>query len=199
MATTTTSTVEGKTTNATSCATSPICGESNNGNTDVYVHVDPSRFRAVVQKLTGAPRNLTPTLPISSVPSAKRPKLQERRRGMPPARLDIPFATHLQMISQIQKPTGDLALSPVSTIDYAFFFASNSPLSSSFSPTFTKIAGPTVVLTKEEEEREEKAIAEKGFYLHQSPRGGEYEAKPKLLPLFPVNSSKAMLFSSSRS
>ncbi|KAJ1700328.1 hypothetical protein LUZ63_000107 [Rhynchospora breviuscula] len=193
----TTSTVEGKKTNTTNCATSPICGESNNGNT-VYVHVDPSRFRAVVQKLTGAPTNLTPTLPISSLPSAKRPKLQERRRGMPPARLDIPFATHLQMISQIQKPTGDLALSPVSTIDYAFFFASNSPLSSSYSPTSsTKIAGPIVVLTKEEEDREEKAIAEKGFYLHHSPRGGEYEAKPKLLPLFPVISSEAMRFSSS--
>ncbi|KAJ3704704.1 hypothetical protein LUZ61_008409 [Rhynchospora tenuis] len=186
-----TSIVQGNTTNTTSWATSPVCGESNNGNT-VYVHVEPSRFRAVVQKLTGAPSNSTPTLPISSLPSAKRPKLQERRRGMPPARLDIPFATHLRMISQIQKPTRDLTLSPVSTIDYAFLFASNSPLSSSFSPTsFAKFAGPAVVLTKEEEEREEKAIAEKGFYLHHSPRGGEYEAKPKLLPLFPVISYRS--------
>lgn len=119
---------------------------------------------------------------------------------MTPARLDIPFATHLQIVSQIQKPVGDVSLSPVSTIDFSFFLASNSPLSSSFSPTsFARIAGPTVVLTKEEEEREEKAIAEKGFYLHHSPRGGENGAKPKLLPLFPVISPKSRRFSSSNS
>lgn len=126
-----------------------------------------------------------------------------------PARLDIPFATHLQIVShQIRKPVvvSDLSLSPVSTIDYAFFLASSSspPLSSlTLSPptsSFARIArGPTVVLSKEEEEREEKAIAEKGFYLHHSPRGGENGAKPKLLPLFPVLSPKAMGFSSSKS
>jgi hypothetical protein len=116
---------------------------------------------------------------------------------MTPARLDIPFATHLQIISQICKPVGDTSLSPVSTIDYAYFLASNSPLASSISPpSFDKIVGPTVVLTKEEEEREEKAIAQKGFYLHHSPRG-ENGAKPKLLPLFPVLSPKAIGLSSS--
>jgi hypothetical protein len=45
-----------------------------------------------------------------------------------------------------------------------------------------------VMISREEEEREEKAIASKGFYLHASPRGdGDL---PKLLPLFPVHSPR---------
>lgn len=104
---------------------------------------------------------------------------------MTPGRLDIPLALHLQILSRTQKPVADLSLSPISTIDYAFFLSPGSPLSPVFSPN----AGPGVVLTKEEEEREEKAIAEKGFYLHRCPRGGENSkgARPELLPLFPVN------------
>jgi hypothetical protein len=52
-----------------------------------------------------------------------------------------------------------------------------------------------VVISKEEEEREEKAIASKAFYLHSSPRstggaGGDAE-RPKLLPLFPVHSPRS--------
>ena len=35
---------------------------------------------------------------------------------------------------------------------------------------------------------EEKAIAEKGFYLHPSPRTVEVTAEPRLLPLFPETS-----------
>jgi hypothetical protein len=34
---------------------------------------------------------------------------------------------------------------------------------------------------------EEKVIAEKGFYLHPSPRGAD---PPRLLPLFPVTSPR---------
>jgi VQ motif len=71
----TTKTAEGASTNTTSSVISPISGESNNGNT-VYIHVEPSHFQAVVQKLTGASINSTPTLPISSLPPPKRPRLQ---------------------------------------------------------------------------------------------------------------------------
>nr|GEU81380.1 copia protein [Tanacetum cinerariifolium] len=37
---------------------------------------------------------------------------------------------------------------------------------------------------------EDKAIAEKGFYLHPSPRTVEVTAEPRLLPLFPVTSPR---------
>jgi hypothetical protein len=48
-----------------------------------------------------------------------------------------------------------------------------------------------VVISREE--REEKAIAFKGFYLHASPRGGGRGDgdQPKLLPLFPVRPLKS--------
>ncbi|PWA71776.1 VQ-like protein [Artemisia annua] len=39
---------------------------------------------------------------------------------------------------------------------------------------------------------EEKAIAEKGFYLHPSPRTVEVTAEPRLLPLFPVTSPRVV-------
>lgn len=46
-----------------------------------------------------------------------------------------------------------------------------------------------------DEEEEEKAIAEKGFYLHRSPLstprgGGGGGAEPELLPLFPLHSPR---------
>jgi hypothetical protein len=39
-------------------------------------------------------------------------------------------------------------------------------------------------------EEEEKAIAEKGFYLHPSPMSTPRGAEPQLLPLFPVTSPR---------
>lgn len=38
---------------------------------------------------------------------------------------------------------------------------------------------------EEEKEEEERVIAEKGFYLHPSPRASQ---PPELLPLFPLHS-----------
>ncbi|KAG4161356.1 hypothetical protein ERO13_D01G049466v2 [Gossypium hirsutum] len=37
---------------------------------------------------------------------------------------------------------------------------------------------------------EEKAIAEKGFYLHPSPMSTPRDTEPQLLPLFPVTSPR---------
>jgi hypothetical protein len=71
--------------------------------------------------------------------------------------------------------------SPVSPMD-AYVQAAASSSSLSPSPR-------GVVISKEEEEREEMAIASKAFYLHSSPRSaGE---RPKLLPLFPVHSPRS--------
>ncbi|URE34022.1 VQ motif [Musa troglodytarum] len=40
------------------------------------------------------------------------------------------------------------------------------------------------------EEEEEKAIKERRFYLHPSPRSRSRNAEPELLPLFPLASPK---------
>ncbi|GFP96325.1 hypothetical protein PHJA_001776600 [Phtheirospermum japonicum] len=41
-----------------------------------------------------------------------------------------------------------------------------------------------------DKEAEEKAIKEKGFYLHPSPASTPRDAEPRLLPLFPVTSPR---------
>uniref|UniRef100_A0A8I6XJV9 Uncharacterized protein n=2 Tax=Hordeum vulgare subsp. vulgare TaxID=112509 RepID=A0A8I6XJV9_HORVV len=86
--------------------------------------------------------------------------------------------------------------SPVSTMDYAHVSSS----SSSPSPSPPSSCSCGVVISKEEVEREEKAIASKAFYLHSSPRaapgaGSDAAAeRPKLLPLFPVHSPRSSSF-----
>ncbi|XP_038897860.1 VQ motif-containing protein 11-like [Benincasa hispida] len=112
--------------------------------TTTFVEADPSTFRAIVQKLTGAPNR---------PPAAFR--LQERRRSSK--------KLELELNSGYTAAGGIGMVSPVSTLE---FIGRGSPC-----------------------EEEERAIAEKGFYLHPSPistPGGS--DPPHLLPLFPLSS-----------
>ncbi|XP_042055700.1 VQ motif-containing protein 11-like [Salvia splendens] len=132
-----------------------------------FVQADPSTFRAVVQRLTGAS---SAGKPISGNIGPRRPafKLHERR---PTARkleiklgggaLHSPARCHRSFAGE-----GAVAASPVSPLEY--LAARGSPRSP-----------------------EERAIAEKGFYFHPSPlstpRGSD---PPELLPLFPLHSPR---------
>jgi hypothetical protein len=150
-----------------------------------FVQADPATFRALVQKLTGAPPE--EDRPEASVlaPVPRRPKLQERRCAAPP-RLEL-ARPHHQSFYYLHHHHGGLMAqhSPVSPMD-AYVLASSSS-SSSMSPS-----PRGVTISKEEEEREEKAIASKAFYLHSSPRSaGDDGERPQLLPLFPVHSPRS--------
>lgn len=46
---------------------------------------------------------------------------------------------------------------------------------------------PVIVVDRD---AEEKAIAQKGFYLHPSPTSTPRDSEPRLLPLFPVTSPR---------
>ncbi|KAM0914685.1 hypothetical protein ACQ4PT_011337 [Festuca glaucescens] len=174
-----------------------------------FVQADPATFRALVQKLTGAPGGapaasvekqqvsgtIFPAVPLP----LRRPKLQERRRAAP-ARLELarpqPFYYHPHHHHHHHHHHGLMQYSPVSTMDYGHVHAASSASSPSPSPHSSCSCG--VVISKEEEEREEKAIASKAFYLHSSPRsaagaGGDAE-RPKLLPLFPVHTPRNSSF-----
>jgi hypothetical protein len=155
------------------------CADASN---TIFVQADPATFRALVQKLTGAPPE--EEVQLAPVPR-RRPKLQERRRAGAP-RLEL-ARPHQQSFYYYHHHHGLAAQhSPVSPMDacYALAAASSSP-SSSLSPSSPR----GVVISKEDEEREEMAIASKAFYLHSSPRSaGE---RPKLLPLFPVHSPRS--------
>uniref|UniRef100_A0A453D8L7 VQ domain-containing protein n=1 Tax=Aegilops tauschii subsp. strangulata TaxID=200361 RepID=A0A453D8L7_AEGTS len=162
-----------------------------------FVQADPATFRALVQRLTGAAgAAMVPVVPM------RRPKLQERRRAAP-ARLELarpqPFYYHHghqhHHHHHHQHHHGVMQYSPVSTMDYAR--VSSSASSPSPSPPSSCSCG--VVISQEEVEREEKAIASKAFYLHSSPRaapgaGGDAAERPKLLPLFPVHSPRSSSF-----
>lgn len=153
-----------------------------------FVQAEPNTFRDLVQRLTGLsgdsdklpltlPNRLTPkpTIPVDPTgPRRSTFKLQDRRQTMRKLEIKLSLATlqssptrqsHL-LDSPIQSPVTPLAS------DSLFF-----PSSGSESPSSPAVS------------EEERAIAEKGFYLHPSPlstpRGSE---RPELLTLFPLTS-----------
>ncbi|XVF89433.1 hypothetical protein PTKIN_Ptkin19aG0129800 [Pterospermum kingtungense] len=159
-----------------------------------FVQADTNTFRDLVQKLTGFTSD-TEKLPVSSFhgrPSSKpsltsdsstaprRPpfKLQERRQHtMRKLEIKLGLTTLRNSPSQAHRRQLDSPLpSPVTPLGSESLFYSSS---GTVSPS-----SPAVVL------EEEKAIAEKGFYLHPSPlntpRGSQ---PPELLTLFPLSSS----------
>nr|CAB3488466.1 unnamed protein product [Digitaria exilis] len=200
-------------------ATAASCADANT----TFVQADPDTFRALVQKLTGAPAGTTPAAPPEKKQqqeedseSAKvtiaqhaprRPKLQERRRAAP-ARLELArpqqpsSASFYYYYYHHHHGHHGLMHSPVSPMDaYVLMASSSSPSSMTPSPhssLSSPSCGGVVVISKEEEEREEKAIASKGFYLHASPRTRSAAAgdgdRPKLLPLFPVHSPRSAAY-----
>ncbi|KAF6158093.1 hypothetical protein GIB67_014887 [Kingdonia uniflora] len=172
-----------------------------------FVQADPTTFKSLVQKLTGATQHpLTPKLPVtiparnnnnntfirntnnttftSDIPLerglGKPPfKLQERRQQQNLRKLEIQLNGHYHGSTGGITGSGDwsvfrqrVLVSPVSPLE---LLASGSPRT------------PCSPLMEEE-----RAIAEKGFYLHPSPlstpRGGG--DPPELLPLFPLQSPR---------
>uniref|UniRef100_J3M1Z9 VQ domain-containing protein n=1 Tax=Oryza brachyantha TaxID=4533 RepID=J3M1Z9_ORYBR len=151
-----------------------------------FVQADPTTFRALVQKLTGAPGS-------GKTAGERRPGC---RSGAGAAAAELARPQPLYYSHHHHR----LMHSPVSPMDYAIVMASSSSCSSLSSSTSSSLSPSPpasssscgVVITKEEEEREEKAIASKGFYLHSSPRTGAGDGeRPKLLPLFPVYSPRS--------
>lgn len=150
-----------------------------------FVHADPSNFRAVVQKLTGASTDPTVRklpITISSRPTIGkhnsveigpvRPsfKLQERRQNMRNLEIQLNKNGTTHGLSALSPLKRMMDVSPVSTLDT--FLARGSPKTP---------VSPYV--------HEELAIANKGFYFHPSPLAATRKTQPELLPLFPTSSN----------
>ncbi|KAK9149575.1 hypothetical protein Scep_008332 [Stephania cephalantha] len=145
-----------------------------------FVQADPTTFRALVQKLTGAStedHSSTEKLPVTAHPTTRpdmgprRPafKLQERRQGG--RKLEISLRTTPWVKGVLGGDHNAVLVSPVSPFDL-----------------FSRgLASPRTPSDEEMVQMEERAIAEKGFYLHPSPRGPD---PPELLPLFPLHSPR---------
>ncbi|CAF2065904.1 unnamed protein product [Brassica oleracea] len=133
----------------------------------MFVQADPSNFRNIVQKLTGAPPELSTAqqkLPLT--PKKPAFKLHERRQSSKKMELKI----NNDSFSHFRR---GFLVSPVSHLDP--FWARVSPHSAREYPHTPP------------DNEEQKAIAEKGFYFLPSPRSGA-EPAPMLLPLFPLSS-----------
>lgn len=184
----------------------PISGRAEpNPYPTTFVQADTSNFKQVVQMLTGSasdtagrqqPTNPKPD-PTGSKGFAHPPvqkkqgfKLYERRNSLKSGLVISPLASSTglwqggssggfspRIPPEILSPSlldfPKLALSPVT------------PLTDREDP-FNR--SPSIGSGSSSEE--DKAIAEKGFYLHPSPMSTPRESEPQLLPLFPVSSPR---------
>lgn len=185
-----------------------------------FVQADTSSFKQVVQMLTGSsetakiassakPGNNSqpesnPKIhipPIKSVPNKTRQqsgfKLYERRNslknfkinplnpifaqnnsGFSPRKPEILSPSILDFPSLVLSPVTPLIPDPFDRSGSGNYFNNNTPLNA--------VA-------------EEKAIKEKGFYLHPSPTTTPRDSEPRLLPLFPTTSPRVSGSSASSS
>ncbi|KAI3773423.1 hypothetical protein L1987_47950 [Smallanthus sonchifolius] len=158
-----------------------MASDTNSSPTTTFVQADPSNFRAVVQRLTGATPSPQEPYVTSQTPHRRLGfKLHERRQT--PGKLEItlnngfhPFGIMLPPARQRSFNGGEMMMSsPVSTLDVYGRGSPRTPV-----------------------EEEERAIAEKGFYLHPSPLSTPRGSEPELLVLFPLYSPKMDSSSSS--
>ncbi|XP_017697692.3 VQ motif-containing protein 31-like [Phoenix dactylifera] len=164
-----------------------------------FVHTDATTFKELVQRLTGPhdetsrlPTPVRPTDPNSGpaqfpkgLPGVKRPtfKLHERRRS----KLTITKPGSHPQLTDLCLPAGPALASP-SSLTSGFPLSPLISPSSSFANLFVGEEGTgSIELNQEAEER---AIRERRFYLHPSPRSRPGNAEPELLPLFPITSPK---------
>ncbi|TKY49115.1 VQ motif-containing protein 4 [Spatholobus suberectus] len=169
-----------------------------------FVQADTSTFKQVVQMLTGSsettkqaplqPQDPVPPPPPPSrnfnIPPIKTPpkkqqgfKLYERRNSLKNSlMLNTLMPNFAHNYSPSFSPRKPEILSP-SLLDFPSLALS--PVTPLNDDPFDK-SSPSLGNSSEEE----KAIAEKGFYLHPSPMTTPRDSEPQLLPLFPVTSPR---------
>jgi hypothetical protein len=168
-----------------------------------FVQADTTSFKQVVQILTGTPETAaaaasggtqaSPPAPQKAAPAPPGPKkpafkLYERRSSMRSLKMLCPLlfaaaggSAGAGFSPRGFSPRGLEVLSP-SMLDLPSL-----ALGSPVTPL------PPLPGSQEAAAAEDRAIAEKGFYLHPSPRGNagagaDLQPPPRLLPLFPVQS-----------
>uniref|UniRef100_A0A7N0RDU8 VQ domain-containing protein n=1 Tax=Kalanchoe fedtschenkoi TaxID=63787 RepID=A0A7N0RDU8_KALFE len=168
-----------------------------------FVQADTSSFKQVVQMLTGssdppkpAASNSNFTFSKSSIPPIRNPqkkqpssKLYERRNQLRNNLMINTLASNNNMVSV--SPRRQEMLSP-SMLDFPKLVLSPvTPLMEDIFNNGNKSSTPSTANSNASEE-EDKAIAEKGFYFHPSPRNSATPkgAEPQLLSLFPVTAQR---------
>lgn len=176
-----------------------------------FVQADTSSFKQVVQMLTGSskpdqtppPSPLQQTArvhhhiipPIKNIPkkSGSGSKLYERRNSLKNLKIN-PLAPFPGQPGSGASPRSADILSP-SILDFPALILS--PVTPLTHEPFTRSPKPPCESSNLDTEAEEKAIREKGFFLHPSPATTPREPEPRLLPLFPLSSPRVLGSSSS--
>ncbi|CAJ2659786.1 unnamed protein product [Trifolium pratense] len=183
-----------------------------------FVQADTTTFKQVVQMLTGSSETpTTPTTkqhqqhhhqqhqdlpqqtrnfnipPIKTAPKKQGFKLYERRNSLKNSVLMLNtlmpnFSQNSNFSSPRKQHHQQEILSP-SLLDFPSLALS--PVTPLNDDAFDK-SSPSLGNSSEED----KAIAEKGYYLHPSPITTPRDAEPQLLPLFPVSSPRVSQSSS---
>ncbi|KZV53256.1 myosin-M heavy chain [Dorcoceras hygrometricum] len=179
--------------------------EPSNPYPTTFVQADTTSFKKVVQMLTGSSetaRQATRPDPVrSQIPPIKAgtkkdkssSKLYERRSTLKNFKIS-PLGPGLAntrpgvLAGHSGTPRPEI-LSP-SILDFPSLVLS--PVTPLIPDPFNRSpVNPRMALTNcIDAEAEEKAIKEKGFYLHQSPANTPRDSEPRLLPLFPVTSPR---------
>jgi hypothetical protein len=178
-----------------------VSSDPSNPFPTTFVQADTTSFKQVVQILTGTPETAAAAVaggtagapaakPAPTPTGPKKPafKLYERRGSMKSLKMLCPLLPAAFAAGSSSgfsprgfSPRGLEVLSP-SMLDFPSL-----ALGSPVTPL------PPLPGSREAAAAEDRAIAEKGFYLHPSPRGnaggrGDLTPPPRLLPLFPLQS-----------
>ncbi|KAJ4879883.1 VQ motif-containing protein 4 [Raphanus sativus] len=184
--------------------------ESGNPYPTTFVQADTSSFKQVVQMLTGSsdrpkhhgsslkpdprpspsqfsipPIKAVPNKKQSSSPSSSGFRLYERRNSMKNLKIN-PLNPVFNPVNSAFSPRKPEILSP-SILDFPSLV---------LSPVTPLVPDPFVRSGSSDQsppnDVEEKAMKERGFYLHPSPSSATtpMDSEPRLLPLFPVTSPR---------
>ncbi|XP_057968649.1 VQ motif-containing protein 4-like [Malania oleifera] len=164
-----------------------------------FVQADTSNFKQVVQMLTGS----SETAKQASKPASDPPPPAPSKNLIPPIKSTAQKKQSFKLYERRNHLKNSLMINPLMS-----GFAHNS----GFSPRKPEILSPSMLdfpklvlspvtpLTEDpfnksspsigNSSEEERAIAEKGFYLHPSPMTTPRGSEPQLLPLFPMTSPR---------
>ncbi|XP_072998383.1 VQ motif-containing protein 4-like [Typha latifolia] len=163
-----------------------------------FVQADTNSFKQVVQMLTGSAETAAAAAAAKNPPSPscagsgakgppgpKRPpfKLYERRNTLKNLKIISPLMPAFRNSNHNSPRNNQPEILSPSLLDFPSLVLS--PVTPLIPDPFGR--GPLVPGSEAAIKAEEKAIAEKGFYLHPSPRAAE---PPRLLPLFPLASPR---------
>ncbi|GAB2298669.1 hypothetical protein Dimus_032740 [Dionaea muscipula] len=199
--------------------TPPTIGRpESNPYPTTFVQADTSSFKQVVQMLTGSsetaklacqprprPRPMSSSSTTTTTTITNNPPDQHPRNPIPPIK-----ASTKTKPSRLYERRNSLLLPGLTSNSNGGGFLSphrnnnNNPEMKILSPSLldfpSLVLSPVTPLIPDPFNRsgwvvvdraaEEKAIAEKGFYLHPSPVSTPRDSEPRLLPLFPTTSPR---------